>query len=106
MMFYLIGSHFICDYALQSAYMSEAKCPVCPCGCDQKWIWPMLAHSFTHGVGVAIATGSVILGLSEVAAHFCIDLAKCNKVTNIHVDQFLHLLCKLAWFGWYCIGVW
>ena len=61
------------------------------------WYYILLAHAATHGAAVSLATGSTVLGAAEIACHFIIDWLKCERVTNIHVDQFLHLLCKVIW---------
>jgi hypothetical protein len=46
-----------------------------------------------------VVTGSATLGLLETVAHWAIDFGKCEKWYSIHVDQALHLLCKVAWLG-------
>jgi hypothetical protein len=35
--------------------------------------------------------------MGETVAHFLIDAGKCENLYNIHVDQALHALCKIAW---------
>lgn len=92
-LFWMLVSHGVCDYPLQSGWMSEHKSPKV----DDQWYYPMAAHSLTHGGGVALATGSVPLGIAETIAHYFIDLAKCMGWTSIHADQGLHVLCKLVW---------
>lgn len=94
MLFYLVCSHFICDYPLQSAWMAENKSPLI----NKDWHWPMMAHCFTHGAGVALATGNVWLGLAEVWFHFGIDTGKCLGWHGINFDQIAHLTCKVAWW--------
>lgn len=97
-LFLLICSHFVCDYPLQSDFIAVGKNPAKSPYNGVHWFWIMCGHSFTHGAGVAIVTNNVWLGISETVAHFLIDLAKCKGLTNIHTDQFLHIICKLVWF--------
>lgn len=95
--FYLLCSHFICDYPLQSDFIAVGKNPAKSPYNGVPWFWIMLGHAFTHGAGVSVVTGSALLGAAETVAHFFIDVAKCKGYTNIHVDQALHVLCKIAW---------
>lgn len=97
MLFYLVCSHFICDYPLQSSYMAIGKNPKSR-NEGPAWFWIMAAHCFTHGAGVALATGSVWLGVAEVVAHFCIDTGKCLGWYDLNFDQIMHLVCKVAWW--------
>lgn len=98
---YLISGHFLCDYPLQGDFIGKFKNrnvnnkmnpPFIP------WWHLMTAHSFIHGGMVALITGSLILGLIETVLHFMIDVLKCEGYTNIHVDQLLHILCKIIYF--------
>ena len=98
MLFWLICSHFICDYPLQSDFIAIGKSPKKSPYNGVPWFWIMAGHSFTHGAGVALVTGSVVLGICETIAHFFIDIAKCMGWTTINTDQLLHLGCKLAWW--------
>lgn len=97
MLFYLLCSHFVCDYPLQSDFIAVGKSPKPGTLNGVPWLWIMLGHCFTHGAGVAFVTGSVGLGIAETVAHFVIDVAKCLKLTTINADQGLHILCKLVW---------
>jgi len=97
-LWWMIVGHLIADYPLQTDFIAKGKCPSCS---PQfvPWYYVLAAHSATHGAAVAMATGSTFLGLCETIVHFCIDVAKCEGVANIHVDQALHVVCKLAWLG-------
>ena len=37
--------------------------------------------------------------VAESVAHWLIDHGKCQKLYGIHLDQGLHVLCKVAWWG-------
>ncbi|MCI0354597.1 MAG: NAD(P)H-dependent oxidoreductase, partial [Acidobacteria bacterium] len=58
------------------------------------------AHAFIHGGAVAFVTQNLGLGLAETAAHWVIDYGKGERWYGFHTDQFLHILCKMAWAGW------
>ena len=105
-LFYLIASHFICDYPLQSEFIAVGKNPAKSPHNGVPWYWIMWGHAFTHGAGVALATGIWWLGALETLAHFCIDHAKCMGATDIDDDQWLHIGCKGIWFFiWLMSGV-
>ena len=101
--FLLLIGHAVADYPLQSDHMAKYKSwrtpsnP--PSGQKPNVIWPYVlsAHAFTHAGAVVIITGSVFLGFLEFVCHWLIDLAKCSNITNIHVDQWLHIGCKALW---------
>lgn len=98
-LFWLVAAHFILDYPLQGDTTAREKNPGSTSELQKHvpWYYWMAAHAFSHGAPVAFVTGSVALGLAEVVAHFAIDLGKCKKLYNIHVDQGLHLACKVLW---------
>ena len=94
----LVALHLIADYPLQpeaialgmNRLLDKARFGV------NWWYW-MAAHAATHGFAVAVATGSVWLGVAECLAHFAIDSGKCAKKYGLHIDQMLHVLCKIVW---------
>lgn len=61
------------------------------------WPYALSAHALMHGAAVSLITGSVVLGLAETGAHWCIDFGKCENWYGIHLDQALHLACKVLW---------
>lgn len=102
--FYLIASHFICDYPLQSDFIAVGKNPDKSPHNGVPWQWIMLAHAFTHGCGVALATGNVWLGMAETVAHYVIDFGKCDDsfgtgASAANIDQWLHIGCKVLWYA-------
>lgn len=86
----LILGHYIVDYVFQTEYIAKNK------GTE---VYPMLAHVSSHALFVYMVTGSFVLGSAELVAHLLIDTAKCAGKLNIHQDQALHILCKIAWVG-------
>lgn len=98
MLFWLVASHFVCDYPLQSEFIAVGKNPAKSPHNGVPWYWIMAGHAFTHGAGVALVTGSTALGMAETVLHFFIDWLKCKGHTTIGQDQLLHIDCKLLWF--------
>ncbi len=101
-LFLLFASHFVCDLVLQGEVMGEAKNhnkqlhvvhgPNFP-----PWPYWLTAHAITHGAGVLLVTGSLALGVIETVLHAIIDFTKCAGRINVHVDQVLHLICKIGY---------
>lgn len=105
-LFELLAAHALADFALQSDAMAKGKNrhnrpEYIPEG--QKYIpcWPywLTAHALIHGGAVYLVTGSLWWGLTETVLHWFIDFIKCEGVTNPHVDQALHLWCRI----WYAV---
>jgi hypothetical protein len=106
-LFKLFCAHAVADYALQSPWMASAKSRHAPTPeaynptlhGPRQTIWPyvLTSHALIHGAAVALATGSVALGVCETVAHWLIDFGKCERWYGIHVDQWFHLACKVAW---------
>lgn len=98
-LFMLIAAHFICDFPLQSDAIAinknrNARTELQKHVPYQYW---GVAHGFCHGAAVALITGSVWLGIAETVCHYIIDFGKCEKYYNIHIDQLLHMVCKIIW---------
>ena len=98
----LIG-HVIADFALQGDtmgvwksrlfyYANLYKVPNIP-----HWAYWLTAHAIIQGGFVYLITGNIFLGLVETALHWIIDWLKCEKITNIHIDQALHVFCKIMY---------
>ena len=100
----LIGSHFICDYVLQTDAIATGKNRLLdPAKFGVNWYYWMTSHAVTHGFGVGLITGSVWLGFLEFVLHWLIDTGKCEKLYGLHVDQALHLTCKV-WIIYICMS--
>ena len=109
MLFFLLAGHALMDYALQGDAMAACKCrrSTHPAAQSVPWYYWLTAHALLHGaaVGILIQWGynnwNLALGfaIAESVAHWLIDFGKCEKMYNIHTDQALHVLCKVAWWG-------
>ena len=102
LIFKLIIAHVFADFAFQSTSMAMGKCRKrqheeksgSRHHLGPNWPYWLTAHTILHGGAVWLVTGNMFLGLVEVVLHWCIDYAKCENWTNIHVDQILHMACK------------
>lgn len=100
----LLGWHFIADYPLQGDFLAKAKNRFAPI-MHVPWYQALGAHALIHGVGVAIITRSLTLGLIEAIAHMVIDDQKCRGNLTYNQDQAWHIGCKLVYvvvlaWGW------
>jgi len=96
--FWLVAAHFAVDYPLQgdtTAMRKSRHCKLPDIGVP--WFYWLFAHAIMHGAAVLLILESLPLALCETVAHFLIDFLKCERVINIHVDQALHLACKVIW---------
>ncbi len=96
--FWLVVAHFVIDYPLQgdtTAIRKSRHCKLPDIGVP--WYYWMTAHALMHAGGVMLILGNLQLAIAEFIAHFVIDSLKCEKIFNIHVDQILHLGCKIMW---------
>lgn len=105
-LFLMICAHALADFPLQGEFIAKAKnrhtpaFNVPPGQKPQKvWLHALTAHALIHGGFVYLITGSLALGLAETVAHWLIDFGKCENWYGIHVDQGLHIGCKIAWWG-------
>ena len=106
-LFWLLFFHALCDFALQSPDMAKGKNrnrkpdpTSIPPGAAYSPCWPywLTAHAMIQGGGTALALNSVSFGIAEAACHWVIDFCKCDNIINVHQDQALHVLCKVAWW--------
>jgi len=100
--FAMLVGHALGDFALQTEWMVRSKNPRRRARAtserrDLIWIHVLTAHALIHGGAVALATGVAWLGIAETIAHWVIDYGKSNRYYGFHVDQFLHLGCKVLW---------
>lgn len=94
--FYLVLGHFITDYIFQSDFVAKHKSRKNNLA-DVPWYYIMFSHAAAHAATVITITGNPWLGLAELLVHYAIDVGKCESYFNIHIDQALHILCKLIW---------
>ncbi len=94
--FLLVLGHFVADYPLQTDFVAKFKCRKNSLEAVP-WFYVMAGHAATHALVVVVLTGSPLLGLCELVAHYLIDVAKCESWTGIHTDQLFHVACKAVW---------
>lgn len=88
-LFLLMGSHFICDYPLQSDFIAQGKNRNTKLG-RSYWTVVLPAHGMTHAMGVMLITQSLGLALFQLVTHVIIDFIKCDNKISFHLDQYLH----------------
>ena len=98
---FLVG-HALGDYVFQRDIMARSKSrhadiyktagPGFP-----GWYYWLLAHALVHGGAVFLISGSALLGIIETVLHTIIDYCKCEHWISLHLDQVLHILCKIAY---------
>ncbi len=100
MLIYMLAAHALCDYALQGDWLSKAKNPKLDLVPGEA-IWPLAlgSHAIIQAVAVHLVTGSWVLAGIEFAAHYAIDYSKCSGRFGYNVDQYLHIGCKVLYFG-------
>lgn len=103
MLFLLLCGHALGDFALQSDWMARFKSRHAKMSAstsqrpDLIWVHVLGAHCTIHAGFVYLITGSIWLGLAELAAHFALDFAKNERAIGFHTDQLGHILCKIIW---------
>ena len=103
---WLLVGHAVADFSLQTDSMAKGKnrnrpvdMSVVPPGqkYTPSWFYWLTTHALIHGGAVCLITGDCRLGMAETVAHWVIDFGKCENFFGIHIDQTLHVVCKLAW---------
>ena len=92
----LVAAHALADYPLQGEFLARAKNRFNPVP-GVPWYQALGAHAVIHGGMVGLVTGSLLLGVLEVLAHFVIDDCKCARRIGFNTDQALHVACKALW---------
>lgn len=101
----LLVGHAIMDFWAQSDALAQMKnrnrdnSHRIPPGQKPQTVWPYAlgAHALMHGAAVWYLTGDVRLFIAETVSHALIDFGKCENWYGIHVDQVLHVVCKILW---------
>lgn len=106
---FLVG-HALGDYVFQRDIMATSKSRHAAIYQTASkrfpgWYYWLVAHALVHGGLVFLISGSALLGIIETVLHTIIDYTKCEHWINLHVDQALHILCKVAYIylmyqGW------
>ena len=103
-LFAFLVVHAVADFGLQGPFLAQAKNR----GADLSaffgetpppgvWVHALTAHSLIHAGGIWLVSGSVVLGAIELVLHWVIDFAKSGRLFGFHVDQGLHIACKLGY---------
>jgi hypothetical protein len=92
----LVFCHFLADYPLQGDFLAKAKnrataIPGVP------WWQAMGAHCGIHAGFVYLLTSCWTLAAIEFYVHWVTDSKKCSGKIGFNTDQFIHLLCKVAY---------
>jgi hypothetical protein len=105
--FWLLVGHAVMDYTLQTGPMPVEKCRKSTSEIQKAvpWYYWLSAHTLGHGGAVYLVTGSLSLGILETVVHWLIDFGKCEGWFGIHVDQALHVGCKVLWCVLIAYGV-
>jgi Protein of unknown function (DUF3307) len=114
MLFALFIGHALADYPLQGKFLAIRKnrhiksIDYTGDSPPSLWVYCLSAHSLVHAGAVWVITGSALLGFVEFVLHWLIDFAKCEKWTNFHHDQALHIISKVAYVaaGYWMLGWW
>jgi len=110
----LLVGHALADFALQHDPMARGKnrhTPIdsarIPPGQKIQRVWPywLTSHAIIHGGVVFYITGDYWLSGAETVSHWVIDCLKCENKTTIHIDQALHIACKILWAWIYVAGI-
>ena len=109
LLFFLIAAHALMDYSLQNDSMAVCKCrsSKSPLAASVPWYYWLAAHALLHGTAVGVVfrwTGFswevvAAVATAETVIHWFVDLGKCEKLYSLHVDQAIHVTCKIAWWG-------
>lgn len=111
--FALLIGHAVADYPLQGEFLALGKnhrqhpeWRFMKSGTMKGlWIHCLTAHSLIHAGAVWAISGVFVLGVVEFVLHWIIDFIKSAGVTNLHTDQFLHVLCKVIYVVLFQFGV-
>jgi Protein of unknown function (DUF3307) len=106
-LFWLLVGHAVADFPLQNGPMAVEKCrhSVSELQKSVPWYYWLTAHALMHGGFVALFANSLVLGIAETIVHWLIDFGKCENWFGIHVDQGLHVACKVIWYALVLYGI-
>ena len=109
LLFFLIAAHALMDYSLQNDSMAVCKCrkSTAPLAASVPWYYWLTSHALLHGAAVGIIfrwmnfdwSVVAVLATAETVIHWFTDYGKCEKWYSLHVDQAIHILCKIAWWA-------
>jgi hypothetical protein len=98
--------HFTVDIVFQPDFVAKFKARKNSLAAIP-WYYVLMGHAASHGLALGflalvLCDGlpkqiAINLVLFETFAHFVIDVLKNEDLTNIHSDQFLHVVCKAVY---------
>jgi hypothetical protein len=116
LLFAMVLGHAMADYPLQGKFLAIKKnrhIKMVDYTGDTPpslWVYCLTAHSMVHAGTLWLILAAfgmphaALFSFIEMVLHWLIDFAKCERWTNFHQDQSLHMVCKLGyvavlWFG-------
>ena len=104
LLFFLIVAHALMDYSLQNDSMAVCKCrkSTSPLAASVPWYYWLTSHALLHGAAVGVIFRwevVAVLAIAETVIHWFVDYGKCEKWYSLHVDQAIHIICKIAWWS-------
>jgi hypothetical protein len=90
----LLLAHAVADTILQPKWIELHKHRS-----DAPSTWPigLGTHGLIHGTFVAAITGSIMLGVAEMAVHAITDFGKGEGWYGTYADQAIHVTSKVIW---------
>ncbi len=108
-LFLMLFAHALADFALQPEAMGYGKNRHDEIHAKEEslfpvwWYW-LSAHAMIHGGVVYVVAGLIIgsglallLALIETLVHWLTDFAKCEGWIGVHMDQSIHIACKVVY---------
>ena len=110
LLFQMVIGHAIADFVLQPDAMGFGKnrnndAQKTKGALFPHWYYWMTSHALVHAGAVYLLTGNIYIGLVELVLHWIIDFCKCEGWFNVHIDQSLHLFCKVGYCALIYYGV-
>jgi hypothetical protein len=114
--FALAIGHAIADYPLQGKFLAMQKnrhFKLADYTGDTPptlWVYCLTAHSLVHSGTIWVIFAcfglpyAAAIAFIELVLHWIIDFAKCERWTNFHQDQAMHLLCKIGYVLYLWLG--
>ena len=104
LLFLLLLGHRLADYPIEGDFLTRGKANLTAQEI-KKWPMELTIHSFIHGITVGLLTASTLLGVFEFVIHWIVDYIKFNGYFDVDTDQFIHVMCKVLWWGILVVGI-
>jgi hypothetical protein len=116
LLFALMIGHALADYPLQGKFLAIQKnrhIRLADYTGDTPptlWVYCLTAHSMVHAGTLWVIFAcfhlphAAAIAFIELILHWFIDFAKCERWTNFHQDQALHILCKIGYVLFLWLG--